>query len=212
MGPSFAFHCKLASSFPSTTFACRSTWGRHALSRLDTYYAIRRYAQVGSTTYVGEPPTAPDPPPSRNASTSAQSASPATQPPLPTKPYDALVLAELAKEGAPESPSLTELVEQYMKRAGHVLDVSLPYESRPTAERRIRFTTDANEVEVSNADDALVMVAHAAHDRAGRHKVTYSMGFSVAPPGLPEGQVALLTCAHTLEEVSSCIDTSSSQK
>nr|VWP00596.1 MIT domain-containing protein [Ganoderma boninense] len=92
-----------------------------------------------------------------------------------------------------------------MKRAGHVLDASLPYESRPTAERRIRFTADANGVEVSSADDALAIIAHAAHDRSGRHKVTYSMGFAVAPPGLPEEQIALLTCAHTLEEVSNCM-------
>ncbi|KAI1797704.1 hypothetical protein LXA43DRAFT_968935 [Ganoderma leucocontextum] len=89
-----------------------------------------------------------------------------------------------------------------MKRAGHVLDLSLPYESRPTAERRIRFTTDAKGVEVSSADDGLAMIAHAAHDcQSGRHKVTYSMGFAVAPPGLPERQMALLTCAHTLEEI-----------
>ncbi|KAM5538211.1 hypothetical protein V8D89_008098 [Ganoderma adspersum] len=210
MSPSFPFNSKLASSSSSAAFACRSTRGRFTRPRLDTYYAIRRYAQVGSTTYVGEPPTAPDPPAGRSTSTSAQGPSCPTQPQLPAKPYDALVLAELAKEGTSKSPSLTDLVEQYMKRAGHVLDVSLPYESRPTAERRIHFTTDANEVEVSSADDALVMVAHAAHDRSGRHKITYSMGFAVAPPGIPEGQIALLTCAHTLEEVSSCMDTSSS--
>ena len=89
-----------------------------------------------------------------------------------------------------------------MKRAGHVLDASLPYESRPNAERRIRFTKNERGLEVSTADDALAVIAHAVHDRTGKHKVTYGMGFAVQPPGLSEGQVAFLTCAHTLEEVS----------
>ncbi|PIL32150.1 hypothetical protein GSI_06856 [Ganoderma sinense ZZ0214-1] len=197
MPPPLIVNYKLPSSCSSAAFTSRST--RATFAR--PYRAIRHYAQVGSTTYVGEPPTAPNPPSGRSTSTSTQVTSPPTQPPPPARPYDALVLAELAKDGASKSPSLAVLVEQYMKRAGHVLDVSLPYESRPSAQRRIHFTTDANGVEVSSADDALAIIAHAAHDRSGRHKVTYSMSFAVAPPGLPEEQIALLTCAHTLEEI-----------
>ncbi|KAI0374358.1 hypothetical protein BV20DRAFT_1011301 [Pilatotrama ljubarskyi] len=97
-----------------------------------------------------------------------------------------------------------------MKRAGHVLDSSLPYESRPGAERRARFSnvpvgqTAKAEVraDVSSADDALVMVAHAVQDRKGKsQKVSYSSGFAVHAPGTPEGEAVLVTCAHTLEEI-----------
>ncbi|EJF66531.1 hypothetical protein DICSQDRAFT_75306 [Dichomitus squalens LYAD-421 SS1] len=88
-----------------------------------------------------------------------------------------------------------------MKRAGHVLDTSLPYESRPDAKRRIRFTQDERGVEASNADGALAVVAHAAHDRTGKHKVTHSVGFAIRPPGLSDGEAVYVTCAHTLEEI-----------
>ncbi|TFK87949.1 hypothetical protein K466DRAFT_575602 [Polyporus arcularius HHB13444] len=90
-----------------------------------------------------------------------------------------------------------------MKRAGQVLGASLPYESRPNDERRVQFSRDATDAhaEVSTADGALFMVAHAVHDRTGKHKITYSSGFAVHAPGTADGQTALVTCAHTLEEI-----------
>ncbi|KAI0768470.1 hypothetical protein BD413DRAFT_430127, partial [Trametes elegans] len=102
---------------------------------------------------------------------------------------------------------LPELVEQYMKRAGHVLPTALPYESRPGAGRRAQFSDIAGDAasgaaDVSSADGALVMVAHALQGRAGApHKVAYSSGFAVHAPGTPEGEAVLVTCAHTLEEI-----------
>ncbi|KAI0757188.1 hypothetical protein C8Q80DRAFT_1092831 [Daedaleopsis nitida] len=89
-----------------------------------------------------------------------------------------------------------------MKRAGNVLDASLPYESRPDVARRVQFSKDAQtHTDASSADGALMMVAHAVHDRTGKHKVAYSSGFAVHAPGMPEGQSVFVTCAHTLEEI-----------
>ncbi|KAI0724367.1 hypothetical protein C8T65DRAFT_626243 [Cerioporus squamosus] len=155
---------------------------------------VRRYAQVGSTTFLGVPPSAPGPTPVPRAAASPQ---PTSQ----VKAFDANVLSELHR-AASEHPGpsgvsaaapgsaitpLTELVEQYMKHE----------------ERRVQFSRDATNanVEVSTADGALFMVAHAVHDRTGKHKITYSSGFAVHAPGTPDGQVALVTCAHTLEEI-----------
>ncbi len=173
--------------------------------------SVRRYAQVGSTTFLGGPPQPPGP--ARNLRSPGTSPS-HTEPFV--KAYDAYVIAELQKavveqhastsgihasQKAVSPTSLTELVEQYLKRAGRVLGASLPYESRPSVERRAQFTQGA-ETETSSADGALVMVAHAVHDRTGKHKVAYSSGFAVHAPGLPEGETVYVTCAHTLEEVS----------
>ncbi|KAI8995296.1 hypothetical protein BD414DRAFT_410874 [Trametes punicea] len=98
-----------------------------------------------------------------------------------------------------------------MKRAGHVMDSALPYESRPNAERRVQFsdaavkppsTSTSGSADLSSADGALVMVAHAVQDSEGKgQKVTYSSGFAVHAPGTPEGEAVLVTCAHTLEEI-----------
>ncbi|EIW64858.1 uncharacterized protein TRAVEDRAFT_82874, partial [Trametes versicolor FP-101664 SS1] len=97
---------------------------------------------------------------------------------------------------------LTELVEQYMKRAGHVLPSALPYESRPGPERRAQFSDVSTGAAVCRADGALVTVVHVVQDRTGRgHKVAYSSGFAVHAPGAPPGEAVLVTCAHTLEEV-----------
>ncbi|KAI0336004.1 hypothetical protein GY45DRAFT_1239025 [Cubamyces sp. BRFM 1775] len=94
-----------------------------------------------------------------------------------------------------------------MKHAGRVLESSLPYESRPNAQRRVHFADIADEAEtgsadVSTADGALAMIVHAVQDGNGKgHKLTYSSGFVVHAPGTPEGEAVLVTCAHTLEEI-----------
>ncbi|KAJ2996717.1 hypothetical protein NUW54_g7208 [Trametes sanguinea] len=149
----------------------------------------------------------PDVPPSPASRYGQHSAHPA---PMPASP----VLSELRKAAAVQHPSgstlakptpLTELIDQYMKRAGHVMESALPYESRPGAERRVQFSDAVNKTgssDVSSADEALVMVAHAVQDsKSKEHKVAYSSGFVVHPPGTPEGEAVLVTCAHTLEEI-----------
>ncbi|KAI0361826.1 hypothetical protein OH77DRAFT_1418085 [Trametes cingulata] len=186
--------------------------------RLVTKCPARRYAQVGSTTFLGEPPSPPNPPPPPPPPASASASSPGQAHP-PPKPFDAHVLSELRKAASSGSGSattgrptpLTTLVDQYMKRAGHVLESSLPYESQPGAERRAAFSSvavaqsaKAGEVraDVSSADGALVMVAHAVQERkGGAQKVAYSSGFVVHAPGTPEGEAVVVTCAHTLEEI-----------
>ena len=67
------------------------------------------------------------------------------------------------------------------------------------ASRRATFAENGSG---SNADSALAVVAHAVHDRTGKHHITYSSGFSVQIPGTPEGRSVFVSCAHTLEEVS----------
>ena len=204
----------LASQYSRSSVS--NTSRTHALTRsraAGPSTSVRRYASVGSTTFLGVPPPAPGPNPLPRAPASPQ---PTSQ----VKPFDANILSELqnaasehpnsstdsatASGSRPSLTPLTELVEQYLKRAGHVLGASLPYESRPNEERRVQFSrhaTDAN-VEVSTADGGLFMVAHAVHDRTGKHKIAYSSGFAVHAPGNPDGQTVLVTCAHTLEEVS----------
>ncbi|KAI0639217.1 hypothetical protein C8Q77DRAFT_1080160 [Trametes polyzona] len=127
-----------------------------------------------------------------------------------SRPFDTHVLAELrnASASAQAAPGhgltpLPELVEQYMKRAGHVLPAALPYESRPSAERRAQFSDiDGAGATVCSADDALVTVVHVVQDKTGRaHKVAYSSGFAVHAPGMPPDEAVLVTCAHTLEEI-----------
>lgn len=211
----------------STTIASRSrslvlraaTTSTHAVRarkpRVTSHSQQRHYAQVGPTTYVGNPPAAP----ATGLTPHQRPGNPST--PSAIRPFDAEVIAELQQVAARQSrenvspastsataltstpASLTDLVEEYMKRAGNVLDASLPYESRPDVARRVQFSKDAQtHADASTADGALVMVAHAVHDRTGKHKVAYSSGFAVHAPGIPEGQSVFVTCAHTLEEVS----------
>lgn len=93
-----------------------------------------------------------------------------------------------------------------MHNAGRVLDASLPYESRPGAARRAAFDassgTGTTGGGASTADGALAVVAHAVHDRTGKHRVAYSSAFAIAVPGVPKERAVYVTCAHTLEEVS----------
>ncbi|KAI0762804.1 hypothetical protein C8Q74DRAFT_1371790 [Fomes fomentarius] len=179
--------------------------------------ALRASTSFSSTIALNLPPRPPTRVSVRRSPRNLRSpgTSPSHTEPF-VKAYDAYVIAQLQKAAVEEHAStsgihasqeavvgptsLTELVEQYLKRAGRVLGASLPYESRPSVERRAQFTQGA-ETETSSADGALVMVAHAVHDRTGKHKVAYSSGFAVHAPGLPEGETVYVTCAHTLEEI-----------
>jgi hypothetical protein len=86
--------------------------------------------------------------------------------------------------------SLPELVKQYDERSSHVLDIPLPYESRPLVERRIDFEDDCTRV---------AMIAHCVRD-GHTHKMTVCSGFALDGS---RGDSLILTCAHTLEEASS---------
>ncbi|OSD06034.1 hypothetical protein PYCCODRAFT_1431853 [Trametes coccinea BRFM310] len=193
---------------PALTTSARAILRTRNALKATSRSGIRRYAQVGSTTFLGEPPSPPTPPGPPPAASKQDSSSAPNQPP---NPFDQHVLSELRKAAAAQQPSLaqptplTELIDQYMKRAGHVMESALPYESRPGAERRVRFS-DAPDKSVSeassSADGALVVVAHAVLDsKSKEHKVAYSSGFFVQPPGTQDSEAVLVTCAHTLEEI-----------
>ncbi|KAF7339857.1 hypothetical protein MVEN_01902500 [Mycena venus] len=89
-----------------------------------------------------------------------------------------------------EGPALRDLIQQYTERSGRVLTPSLPYESRPAHHRRVTF----------DDGDSIVMIAHCARDRTGKHALTVSSGFALAVPGESTVGPFILTCAHTLEE------------
>ncbi|KZT06787.1 uncharacterized protein LAESUDRAFT_725549 [Laetiporus sulphureus 93-53] len=151
----------------------------------------RRYAVVGTTTFVGEPPSPPTPP-SSGASTATPSAD------LPAG-FDAHVLSELRQRASAGSlVSLPRLIEQYVDRSGHVLKSSLPYESRPGEDRRVTF--DVADTEGTDVQDSVAMIVHAVQ-QGEEHKVTYCSGFALAAPGMPDGQSVFVTCAHTLEQI-----------
>ncbi len=76
--------------------------------------------------------------------------------------------------------------------AGKILDVSLPYEPRPPEWRRLKLTS---------IDSVAVLVAHCVQDGV-ESKITLSSGFALEVPSLPKDETLILTCAHTLEEVS----------
>ncbi len=138
---------------------------------------LRRYATVGSATYVGRPPNPPS--------------GPMVPPSLVSSPsWDARVLANI--DGS--SPSFPYLVDQYVDKSSKVLDVSLPYESRPTSSRRVTF---------DDTDDGVFMVSHALRHES-EHRVTVCSGFALNISQASEmGDNALIvSCAHTLEEVS----------
>lgn len=144
---------------------------RPHLQRILWLRGLRGYATVKPVTIAAGPPK------------SALSA--------PTA-LDALILSELRKT---PTASLPSLVQQFDSNSGKVLKAPLIYESRPSAEKKVKFVEN---------DNSVVMVAHAAQN-ADRWKVSICSAFALnAPPeasGGPE-QSVLLTCAHTLEAVS----------
>ncbi|CAL1696555.1 unnamed protein product [Somion occarium] len=149
------------------------------LSSTSLRAGCRSYAIVGTTTFIGKPPKLP-----ANADTPA--------PPLPTPSgLNKRILSAL--DG--KSPSLPTLIDQYTDHSGTVLDVSLPYESRPSSQRRTKF--DASD------DSDVIMVAHAVQNGA-QHKVTVCSGFALdvaREEEQPSEETLIVTCAHTLEEI-----------
>jgi len=89
--------------------------------------------------------------------------------------------------------TLPEIIQQYVDNAGAVLHVSLPYESRPSADRRPHL---------ENPEDScrnVVTVAHCAQV-GSEHKITLASGFALDAKG-KDGEMLIVTCAHTLEQV-----------
>ncbi|KAF8971582.1 hypothetical protein BDZ97DRAFT_1252714 [Flammula alnicola] len=101
---------------------------------------------------------------------------------------DARVL-QAASKG--HKSSLPDIIEQYINTSGTVLDVSLPYESRPSDTRRPHLT------DVAESCKNVITVAHCAQVGA-EHKITLSSGFAL---NVAYGKTLILTCAHTLEEI-----------
>ncbi|KAF8807182.1 hypothetical protein BYT27DRAFT_6557763 [Phlegmacium glaucopus] len=90
--------------------------------------------------------------------------------------------------------SLLDIIKQYIDTSGTVLDVSLPYESRPSENRRPHLTTGADSCR------NVITVAHCARLGAN-HKIALSSGFALNVEGRKKGETLIITCAHTLEEV-----------
>jgi hypothetical protein len=94
--------------------------------------------------------------------------------------------------------SLHELIQQYIAESGTILDVSLPYESQPGNNRRPNLTNAAESTR------NVITVAHCAQV-GNAHKVTLSSGFALNVDFTTTEntkETLILTCAHTLEEVS----------
>ena len=89
--------------------------------------------------------------------------------------------------------SLSDIIGHYIDQTGNVLNVSLPYESRPSKQRRVMFEGNISGKEV-------VTVAHCVRDR-DKHKIGLSSGFALNAPAPREGETLIVTCGHTLEEV-----------
>ena len=107
---------------------------------------------------------------------------------------DSHILAALlwsAQRGA----TLGHLSREFNANAGRVLNVSLPYESKPPLSRRLTF----DKPDSSKGRQGVVMVAHcmSLNDDLNRQKaiVKISSGFVI-------GDGLVVTCAHTFEEVS----------
>jgi hypothetical protein len=88
--------------------------------------------------------------------------------------------------------TLPNIIKQYLESSGTVLDACLPYESRPNETRRVGV--DHSKV---------VTVAHCA--LVGRdHKITLASGFALnVERAKVNGEMVIVTCAHTLEKASS---------
>ncbi|CAA7264693.1 unnamed protein product [Cyclocybe aegerita] len=92
-----------------------------------------------------------------------------------------------------DQTTLEEIIKQYVDKAGTVLDISLPYESRPSATRRPLLE------DVHDSCKDVITVAH--YPQFGReHKITLSSGFAVNARE-KDRETLIVTCAHTLEEI-----------
>jgi hypothetical protein len=142
---------------------------------IQAFTCCRSLATVDPTTIVA-PPKPPKPPVSELN-------------PTPGTVLDSRILSNL--EASNSLVDLSSIVSQYLQHSGRVLDISLPYESRPAAHRKVKFDED-------HGDDVAV-IAHCIR-AGGEHKITISSGFALDSPGQKKGESLILTCAHTLEE------------
>lgn len=98
--------------------------------------------------------------------------------------------------------SLTKLYAEYRGNAGHVLEHVLPYEAYPPSSRRSDavHTTPRDTV-----GDGVVLVVHVLQGLDGHiEKMSVCSGFAVAAGNRDQAISSdiIVTCAHTLEEVS----------
>ena len=142
----------------------------------------RAFATV-SSSIISQPPHPPPVPKPREDYFS-------DVPPL----IDARVLQAAAK---PHKAAIGDILKQYLSTAATVLDVVLPYEATPTEDRRPRITDAAASCR------NVVAVAHCVRDGLD-HKVTLASGFALNVRENGEGahETLIVTCAHSLEEVS----------
>ena len=97
----------------------------------------------------------------------------------------------LAARSKGRKTSLSGIIQQYLQVSGTVLDVCLPYESRPSPGRR------ADKEKVTK----VVTVAHCSVV-GDEHKITLASGFALnVDREKIGGEMAIVTCGHTLEEV-----------
>lgn len=136
----------------------------------------RKYATIRPVTLVGKPPGPPD---CTNSTVGAPAA------------LDSLVLSQLRSK---PGPSLFSLIQEYDANEGHVIQHTLPYESRPGNDRRVVFD--------QRDSSAVVMIAHAIQHE-DQHKVAVCSGFALNVPSSQGGEnrSVIVTCAHTVEEV-----------
>jgi hypothetical protein len=92
---------------------------------------------------------------------------------------------------AKTTTSLSTLIQHYVDNTGNVLPHSLPYESRPSADRRVNTQDDRS----SN----IVLLAHCIQDGPD-HIITVSSGFALSN-ALETDETLVVSCAHTFEEV-----------
>ncbi|KXN84791.1 hypothetical protein AN958_12085 [Leucoagaricus sp. SymC.cos] len=117
---------------------------------------------------------------------------PSFEPPSPPPPlslFDGQLLSAL--DASTDHTPLSKIVKQYVTNTGDVLDVSLPYEPRPSESRRPSLT---------QAHSGIVLIAHCVRD-GSENKITLSSGFALDAPSPSKDETLILTCAHTLEEV-----------
>jgi hypothetical protein len=102
--------------------------------------------------------------------------------------------------GGGQGMTVQEIIQASQDKAGTILeDVSLPYESTPTIERRVR--TDGGVVNEAEEQDGIVLVAHVVG--GDDPKVNISSGFAVGGNEKEKKQGSMiLTCCHTLNQVS----------
>lgn len=115
-------------------------------------------------------------------------AAPLEEQPLPMLDSHALAFVRSTEDRA----SLIQLVQQYGSMARMVLDTTLAYEPSPQLHRRIDFESD---------DTGVILLSHIL-DLDQVHKVTFCSGFALHAQG-HIGSSVIVSCAHTLEEVTS---------